>query len=105
MGDDYEVIPLRSEFRSVKLQSKYVGRNQLEKNTRKRDFMKSMSKNSEKKLEKNRSYKIFGKYKSEGEEGEGSRSYKSAFGPFYIVLTRSKTVIRDFHTVNLVVQY
>ena len=103
MGDDYEVIPLRSEFRSVKLQSKYVGRNQLEKNTRKRDFMKSMSKNSEKKLEKNRSYKIFGKYKSEGEEVEGSRLYKSAVAP--LVLTRSKTVIRDFHTVNLVVQY
>ena len=62
-----------------------------------------MSKNSEKRLEKNRSYKIFGKYKSEGEEVEGSRLYKSAVAP--LVLTRSKTVIRDFHTVNLVVQY
>ena len=55
MGDYYEVIPLRPESRTVKVLSKYVTRNRLEKLSKKRDFMKNMSKNAEKKLENNRS--------------------------------------------------
>ena len=35
-----------------------------------RDFTKKLSKNPEKKVHNSRSYKIFGKYQSEGEEGE-----------------------------------
>ena len=70
-----------------------------------RDFTKKLSKNPEKKVHNSRSYKIFGKYQSEGEEGEDRAHISQLLLLFYIVLTRSKTVIRDFHTVNLVVQY
>ena len=67
--------------------------------------MKNMSKKTEKKLEKCQSYKIFGKYQSEGEEGKDRARINQLLLFFHIVLTRPNTVIRDFRTVNLVVQY
>ena len=76
MGDNYEVSSLSPESRTVKVQSKYVSRNQLEKISKKRDFVKKIQKIAEKKLEKNPSYKNFGKYQSEGEEG-GDRAHIS----------------------------
>ena len=51
MGDHYEVLPLRPESRTAKVQSKYFSRKQLE-NVENRDFMKNIAKNPEKKLEK-----------------------------------------------------
>ena len=51
MGDHYEVIPLRPESRTVKVQSKCVSRDQFEKCREYRDFRTNSSKNSEKKLE------------------------------------------------------
>ena len=52
------------------------------KNVENRDYMKNLSKNPEKKLEKCRSYKIFGKYQSEGEERE-DRAHKNQLLLFF----------------------
>ena len=51
MGDHCEVIPLRPESRTEKVQSKYVGRDQFQKCQEYRDFRTNLSKNLEKKLE------------------------------------------------------
>ena len=50
MGDHYEVVPLRPESRTVKVQSKCVSRDQFEK-CRFRDFRTNLSEKPEKKLE------------------------------------------------------
>ena len=51
MSDHCEVIPLRPESRTEKVQSKYVSRDQFQKCREYRDFGTNSSKNSEKKLE------------------------------------------------------
>ena len=48
MGDHYEVMPLRPKSHTGKAQSKYVSRNQLEKISKERDFMKYIEKSREK---------------------------------------------------------
>ena len=54
MGDFYKVILLRPESHTVKVQSKYVGRNQSEK-CRKYRFYKEYVEKSREKLDKCRS--------------------------------------------------